>query len=434
MEKTTRNRFLNRQTICSALLLVVIFLLPWQTRWIFRELTLGGGVWEYGKLSIYVVEALLLFAAAWKGKHEPMAGSGRAIGFGMLLIGAAFISISLGVHPTVGFGALFHLGAAFALFYLLLDRSHKTEHLVLAFVLGLILPAALGWFQVLTGGSPSSTFLGLAVHQAAQLGQSVVETESGRILRAYGSLSHPNVFGGFLAVGVMCVAWLVHRFRFDVKRWWLMVPILVLSATVVITFSRSAWLALIVGFLVLLGLMFWYKKIPPREAIPLGSLALVAVLVTLLMFHSVVFTRFQPNTRLEAQSIRERSGEYTHVLDVVRQNPFTGVGIGAYTQALYDLDPGGESWGYQPIHNTFLLIFAETGLLGFLLFVRWFTAIDQVNWKVRSKANGMFGMALGSLILVLAFFDHYPWSSWSGLALMAFCFALMLRWSLEATK
>lgn len=433
-EGAGKNKRINRKTIAYAIFLLVIFLLPWQTRWIFRELTLGQGVWEYGRLSIYAVEVLIFLSAIIKGKHQPMGGARKPIGYGILFLGGVFISISFAINGGLAFGQMLHLAAAFAFFYLLLERTYKTKHFVIAFILGLIVPAVLGWVQVLTGMSPASSFLGLAVHEAAELGQSVVETESGRILRAYGSLSHPNVFGGFLAVGTLLLGWLVHVYQDHKYRLLLAVPIVISSATLVITFSRSAWLATIVGFLVLLALMMWFKRTLPRDAIPLGTVGLLAVLATLIMFQSAVFTRFQPNLRLEAQSIEQRAGEYSHVIDVVRQNPFTGVGLGGYTQALWNLDPGAESWAYQPIHNTIILIFAETGLLGLFLFVLWFASIDKINYRVKRTVDGMFGMSLGTVILVIALFDHYAWTSWPGLALMAFSFAMMLRWSLEAKR
>ncbi len=42
------------------LLYIFVFLIPWQTRYIYKYLSLGGEVFEYGKLAIYVSEAVLL--------------------------------------------------------------------------------------------------------------------------------------------------------------------------------------------------------------------------------------------------------------------------------------------------------------------------------------------------------------------------------------
>ena len=74
--------------------------------------------------------------------------------------------------------------------------------IAIAFLAGLVIPIMLGWYQVATGTSPSSTLLGLASHEATALGASVVETQGERLLRAYGSLSHSNDFGGLNGVGL----------------------------------------------------------------------------------------------------------------------------------------------------------------------------------------------------------------------------------------
>jgi O-antigen ligase len=422
---------MDRDRLATYVLLGLLFLLPWQTRFFLYEFTLDGDVWEYGKLSLYAVELLLLVVYLLRKKHIPLVGASKPIGYGILLIGGAFVSIGLSQSAALGFGQIFHLCAAFLLFYLLLDKKIKTEQMIFAFCAGLFVPAILGWVQVITTVSPSSTLLGLASHDALVLGQSVVETESGRVLRAYGSFSHPNVFGGFLSVGLFILAWLAYKWRDQKEKWTIAALIVFYSATIVLTFSRSAWLSLIIGFIVLLALMLWFRKLPPKRVFPLASLALCAIIVTLIVFNTAVFTRFSPNARLEAKSIQERSGEYSQMIDIVKTNPFTGVGIGQYTLAYGKSEPGLPVWVYQPIHNTIILIFVETGLIGFILFVMWFTSIDQINYKVKKMANGMFGMGLGTVVLVLALFDHYLWSSWAGLALAAFCFALMLRWSLE---
>jgi O-antigen ligase len=178
--------------------------------------------------------------------------------------------------------------------------------------------------------------------------------------------------------------------------------------------------------------MFSERKLVPRKAIPILTAGLFAAVVSLMVFHSAVFTRFSPSARLEAQSIDMRAGEYGQVLEVIKTNPVTGVGVGQYTLALAHQYPGGSAWVYQPMHNAFLLIVAEIGLFGFALTMGWVSSIILLVWKKRKTANGMFAIGLGSLIGVLALLDHYVWSSWSGLALMAVSFAIMVRWSLES--
>ncbi|NMB48140.1 hypothetical protein GYA13_01685 [Candidatus Kuenenbacteria bacterium] len=41
-----------------------IFLLPWQTRWIFRDYQIDGQVFEYGRLSLYGFDIILIVIMA----------------------------------------------------------------------------------------------------------------------------------------------------------------------------------------------------------------------------------------------------------------------------------------------------------------------------------------------------------------------------------
>src|SRR3989344_7359049 len=47
------------KTVINYLLLLFLFLLPWQTRWIYQPAMLNGGFWEYGTQSFYGTEILL---------------------------------------------------------------------------------------------------------------------------------------------------------------------------------------------------------------------------------------------------------------------------------------------------------------------------------------------------------------------------------------
>jgi len=417
-----------RDTWSHRLLLFAIFLLPWQTRWIFSVALIGGEPSEYGQLSLYATEALIALALLLRGRPMLLPRVGFVIQGGYFLLGVAFISLGLSSFFSVGLAQVLHLSFAFALLNLLLDVRTNVRAVAVAFVSGLILPSLLGWWQVITGASPSSTWLGLAGKQAASAGVAVVETASGRMLRAYGTLPHPNIFGGFLAVGLLLMAWLV-RFIRD-RRAHVLSGVLVvfLSATLIITFSRSAWLGIAIGFLVLIGLIVRRRRLPPSRALPMIALGLLSVLATLGVFYEQVFSRTLLVGRLENLSVVERSSQYARFDDVFLMNPLVGVGPGAYPFAMTQIDQDAKAWAYQPIHNAFLLVLGELGALGLiaLLCVLW--RADQLNAKTAQTAGGMIGLALGIAMIVIALFDHYLFSLWPGMALGVLAIALPITW------
>ncbi len=419
-----------RDRIANWLLSLGIFLLPWQTLWIFSRVTIEGEATPFGTLAIYAVEILFITAVILRGTpvlNERAAKAAQAL---YVLFGAGFLSLTLADQYDLGLIHLLHLIVAGALFVLVSDKRTNVRHILGVFLAGLVVPSVLGWFQIWTGTSPASTVLGLASQHAGIVGTTVIETAQGRWLRAYGSFPHPNIFGGYLAVGIVVLAWLV-RFLDKKYQRLLWIPVVVLSSTLLITFSRSAWLGLIVSFLLLVLLMWRRKRMPPRHAKIIVALGAVALFSTSLIFHNQLFARFNPQLRVEAISVDERSGQYATFGDVFFSHPIIGVGPSGYVFALNTLFPGQSVWSYQPIHNTPLLILAELGLLGFAALFYFLIRVDQVNSAVSKTPGGMFGLTLGVCLLVISLFDHYLWSMWPGLALSALSLGLIVRWSTE---
>ena len=410
---------MSRTRLSNLLVLLILFVLPFQTRWIFNDLTIAGQPWEYGRLSLYATEALIVFASLLRGvvrvdaRHEPLLKAA------IFFLGALFLGASFSRNITLAFSAILHVSAAAALFALVLDERTDATKAASAFVLGLLVPSALAWTQVLTGLSPASTVLGLASHDAATLGSSVVETVSTRVLRGYGTLPHPNIFGGYLALGTVLAAWLASKGR----RVGSVLPIL--AATLVVTFSRGAWIAAAVG----LAVAFFLSVRPPTRVI---FATVWTIILTVAIFHAPIFTRFDASARLEAKSVSERVSEFSLWPDVVRQNVFTGVGAGNYAFALAGLYPGKDVWSYQPIHDSLLLFIAETGLLGLLAAGRFFWVAVTSICACRTARGRACAVSVIFALVSVAAFDHYLWSLWPGMCLAALALAVALKSTVDS--
>ncbi len=272
-------------------------------------------------------------------------------------------------------------------------------------------------------------WLGLAAKDAQVVGTAVVETQGDRMLRAYGTFPHPNVFGGFVAIALFVCAWLVRYIHSRRTLIFSIVPVVLLSATLIITFSRSAWLSLTIGFLVLIALMLMRHRVASSRVIPIIILGLITVLSTLFVFHNQVFSRVQLLGRVEQISVSERTSQFKRFDDVFVENTVLGVGPGAYTFALSRIDPGGRALAYQPIHNTWLLILGELGVVGLAAFLYLLFRVDQVSSRSAKTAGGMFGLSLGIVLIIISLFDHYLWSLWPGLALSAIALSFIVNWA-----
>ena len=428
------------------LLVLFFLLLPWQTRWIFGETLVGGDPSEYGRMSLYAFDfALIAFLAAsnhifsmpkWRyvTKNKVM-----KVAFLSLAAAVLLSAVSAFWAPETGVALLMslHLGLGAMLFYVLVADETISVDLVLASVaISMLVPAFFGWVQAAGQSIDASSMLGIAAQDPEVLGTSVIEYGEGRWLRAYGSFPHPNMFGGFLAFGLLAAAGVAARGR--MKRQDLLMLLLAAlgGGALVMTGSRSAWIAFVAGLAIFhFGhRMNKHKDQQKRASGPILLTATTIVLIALFM-SPVLGSRFDGDNRLEEQSISERSMQWDEAGKLATRGaiPFIlGSGSGNYTFTLAHMKPLKEVFEYQPVHNVPAMIFVELGLIGFLLLGSLVVATDWNVHKRWKRSNSLIALSLGTVLLVVALADHYLWTQASGLYLMAIFLAINIKLGSES--
>lgn len=388
----------------SAFALVSVTL---QTQWLIFVPVINGSPWEFGVTRIFgsallmmmvagvflfkstnnskgMVSALLLVLAAWSvGAH----------GVSVHAFTAWLQSSALVTTPVVMWFGAQHHGRNWILGSLLIG-------------MGITVPFAL--IQVVIQFSPETTLLGLSMYDPAVAGIAVVETQAGRWLRAYGTLPHPNMYGGFLVMACV-ITWQFAK-GCDKALW--MLPMWV--GLLVVTFSRSAWITLVVLLVVSFPMLWKHAKKPL-----IASAVVIAVLVGLLFpqFQS----RFGGGGRLEARSLTERVDTYEDGQQVVQDHLWLGTGVGGYTGALLTYFPERNGYALQPVHNTAVLLLAELGIVGIvfmLLIALW--KMNSALWKQKSALTVII------VIVLLGMVDHYLWSTQSGIILLGILLGLFV--------
>jgi hypothetical protein len=418
------------------LLALFAFLLPWQTRYIFGALSISGTPSEYGAMSLYATELLLIIGLVigyvWLGRPT-LRGENKAPAVRAgILIAAAFVSILFSSRMLLSFALCIHIFSAMVFFLALLDERVRLKRVIGGFALGLVPPLVVGACQVLMGSTPPSTILGLASRDANHAGDSVILLPDGtRMLRAYGSFPHPNIFGGYLAVGVVAAAWLWFKEQ-SLRRKPLLIALMAVLATgLFLTSSRSAILGLALGAGLSLVIVRMKNVMLSRILVIPLAVAVIGGALGLTLF----VPRFAADTRgggvTEMRSVEERASQYGEFMKLEKlSNPVDiifGHGVGTYVFELADAFPGGDVYAYQPIHSLPLLVFFDIGIIGCVLVVVWQSTVDKMNFARFPHRDAIAAFAMGNVVLVILFFDHYIWSSWSGLALIAFVMALTVR-------
>ncbi|MBI4133732.1 O-antigen ligase family protein, partial [Candidatus Uhrbacteria bacterium] len=423
--------------VTDALLVLFLFLLPWQTRLVVEQVPLAGGPWEYGTLGIYATEVLLWLAVlCGSTPHTRDFIRARAWWLAGLafLVGLAFISLAWAIVPRVGAFAALHLLDAFLLIVLLGRTRLRGSTLAAVFIAGVLIQALVGLLQIVFQWVPASSLSGMAEHRPSSLGTSVVETGAGRFLRAYGGLPHPNILGGYLATALVLLAPFIAEARRPIRRTFVWVALVVTVVGLVITFSRSAWLGAFAGLLVIAFFLVPRSRSEARTRLSAaGALLFITVLIFGFLFRDAIAGRVRGDGRLEAMSRVERQVGAREAWSIFLAHPWRGVGIGNYTAAAHEISPGRPSWAYQPVHNVPLLVTVELGVLGVVFFLLAGLAFFGSLRRERAAPTPFRLALLGGLatLVIVSFLDHYLWSLYPGVMLVAL---LAGFWLHEAQK
>lgn len=417
------------KNIFDWLLAGIFFLLPWQTRWIFGQEVIAGQPFEFGVMSLYAVQILVVATFFLVGSLRIEKENIRIARLAMLILVPALGSVVWAISSALAFAQTLHVAMAMMLFVLLLDARVNIRLVVWAFCLGLVVPSLLGMWQFVTGASPASTLFGISAHEATRLGESVTALPDGtRMLRAHGSFQHPNVFGGYLSIALVGLWWLYATSKNTRERWGILAMGVIFAMTLLLTFSQSAWLALVMA-VVVGGMVLKMKRVKLARAlvIPVAGVFIAAALG----FVFVSGSNDVPlqSGELEQRSSSERVAQYNDFFQVMDQPHewLLGHGLGNYLLGLEEVYPWQSWWLYQPIHNVPLLILGEIGLIGVGLVLLWSSTIDKRNFARFPNRDAVVAFMMGNVVLFILFFDHYLWSQWAGLSLISFVMALTVR-------
>ena len=156
------------------------------------------------------------------------------------------LSISWSIHQGLAAVQVAHvlIWVAFALMICCAELSSTS--MTFAMLIGLVIHSAAGFLEL--------TVLPVVSIVPQYSGISVVFSGAEHWLRVYGISSHPNLLGGHLAVGVILILGLVIISQ-GRRRFWLIAAWLLCWLTLLLTFSRSAWLGVAGGGLLALILL-----------------------------------------------------------------------------------------------------------------------------------------------------------------------------------
>jgi len=208
------------------------------------------------------------------------------------------------------------------------------------------------------------------------------------IMRPYATFPHPNVLAGFILVSLMIIGFRVQGSGFRRVLKWVAMALGIVA--IAISFSRSTWL---VGLLILPFVV--YSQLSKKKII------IPVFLVIALCLVSLFYLAPQFSTE---EAISQRLQLIKMTASMIKEQPLIGVGLNNFIPQLPKFwQNTGFTYWLQPVHNIFLLVAAETGLLGLVIFL-WFLIL---TFKKLLITKNVQSLPLLLVILTLGLFDHY---------------------------
>lgn len=331
-----------------------------------------------------------------------------------------FISLFFSSDLKVSLFKYFLFLLGIGLLFLMLNFKFNFKKIILVFLSALLIQAGIGIYQFFSQESFSNKYLGIAEHDASVLGVSVLENDWGRFVRAYGALDHPNIFGALMFFGIIFLILLIVKSDYrGYKKVLSHLFLFILMLALIVSFSRSALLALVISLSFLL-IIFWWNKNKKILKNYLSILFFLLIFSGLFFFilKPLIINRFNPEARLEKISIQERGEQVSSARDIIKNNTWWGVGIGSYHQEILNINSNLKPYQAQPVHNTFLLIWSEIGLWGFIC-VLWLGFNIFKNNFTKIEYLPLF---IGIFIFMML--DHWLWSLPFGLLFLFFFLGL----------
>ena len=265
----------------------------------------------------------------------------------LILMGLAVLSLFTSIHPPSTFWAFLRVVTYLAVFYLALDAtaSRTATKQLIGVVIGVgVVLCFIGLVKYFD--SPMPEFWSYVPHG-----------QEGFFLSTY--LNH-NHIAGYLAMALALSLGMMLSESFSRSLAWLGCALLFLVC-VVLTMSRGGWISIGVAVIFMVVGITLKKKAKSLKVIVIGFI-LVAVVGLALLGSSPAIDRVKSLEDPGDSSRINRIGIWAASLDLIKQNPIFGTGLGTFPYSFPSVRPPGAQLRYNEAHNDYVHIVVELGL------------------------------------------------------------------------
>lgn len=206
--------------------------------------------------------------------------------------------------------------------------------------------------------------------------------------RVYSVFGNPNIFAEYLVMMVPLTVALFWSTKRDTVKIFYFILFGIQVLALFMTMSRGGWIGLAVAAMVFI---FFVKRKLLLFAIPAGAFGFLLLPASIVARFFTIFNLSDSSTSYRFK-IWEITGE------VIRDNFFVGVGLG-HQPFKYTFESYIRTMPIFHAHNSFIEIFAELGLVGFVLFCLFMISIFVVLLKYPLASSDTYERVVGASLI-----------------------------------
>lgn len=329
------------------------------------------------------------------------------------LMALGLVNVAIGPMRMLSLQEVVRIAKGFLLFFIIVNevvRERQMMHALAAMIAAVVAQSAMGVVQGFFKISLGLQALGEAdfetIQQTAKATYLGIGASFG--FRSNALLGHPNLLSVFLAMQLpICIALMFSRLSAFVRTL-LGGAVVVGSAALMMTLSRSGWLSFGTAVVLLFALSFVHPRLQRRYLFA-RVVAIAFMVIVIASFSGAIIRRFVDS---DPGAVNFRLEWNRAAWGMVWERPLLGFGLNTFVFHL----PGRTEYGgatglnealgktWPVVHNIYLLTWSEQGTLGILSLFGMFASIFAAAIRNirRYYSDVLFAVNLGALCGMVA--------------------------------
>lgn len=361
-----------------------ILLLPTQLgkHFFFSFSYLSGVRVDYLAPTLYATDLIVILMFLLNIKTVILSLKNKWIFTGLLLL---FINALLSLSPPIAFYKFLKIIEALTIITVIKNLLINSKLILIGFTITAIGQLILVILQLVYKHSIQGIFyfFGERLINLSMLGVAKTSLNGIEFLRPYGTFSHPNSMAGFY---LLLYFFVLTNKKFSSYIILNNIFLLISSILILISFSKTAIIIFVAFNLI------YFLKINQDKLCRICVVAKIFIILIL----SVIFLQAgnDPNT------ISKRVELINNSIKIIAEQPLMGVGLGNYLYAQNKFPSSYFDLINQPVHNIFLLLLSELGIISSFIFMFFVFNNTKKQWLFNN-------LLIVGVVITTGLVDHY---------------------------